>query len=87
MSEIGGVRGRLNRSLAPGYNVVTHLVGKVDEVELFEIKALLSDRARSLIIIVIFGVGDSDAITLEDELISSTDVFVEAVGREFDEIE
>lgn len=87
MSEIGGGRGRLNRSLAPGYDVVTHLVGKVDEVELFEIKTLLSDRAWSLVIIVIFGVGDSDVITLKDELIGSADVFVKAVRREFDKIE
>lgn len=71
----------------PREDVITHLVGKVNQVELLEVKILLGDGSGSLIIIVIFSAGDGDMFALQDELIGSTDIFVEAVRREFDKIE
>lgn len=71
----------------PGENIITHLVGEVNEIHLMKAETLLGDGIIILVIIILTSRGDGNFVALEDELISSTDVFVEAVGREFDEIE
>ncbi len=74
-------------SFAPLEELITHLIGEVDKVEFVEVETALSDGAAGLIIIVGFGATDADTVTLEDETISSTNVFVEAADGKLDEIE
>ncbi len=85
VAELGVVDGRVG--LSPLEEVVAHLVGEIDEVELLEIEAALGDGARGLVIIVPREAGDGDAVALEDELVSSADVLVEAVLGIFNEVE
>ena len=71
----------------PGEDIITHLVGEVNEIHLMKTETLLGDGIIILVIIILTSRGDGNFVALEDELISSTDILVEAVIRKSHEVE